>query len=308
MSAGRTCPLSYRYHPAALRTLQPIETEVLYVVGGLYGNEAALATVLALYEGETGNKRLVFNGDFHWFDCDGAAFARVNTAVLAHVALRGNVETELASAGDPEQDGTTGCGCGYPDWIDDATVIQSNTIMRTLSKTAARHPAIQTKLRALPMMLRARVGTTDIGIVHGDAESLAGWGFAVERLSDAAHLATVRDWFEAADVRIFASSHTCEPVFRTIIDNAGLSCLIANNGAAGMPNNANQPFGIMTRISTTPAAEALYEVCVGGTYVAALPIAFDTTRWHRAFLQQWPRGTAAHAAYWERICWGFAVC
>ena len=45
-----------------------------------------------------GRKRLVFNGDFHWFDADPAAFARVQQQVLEHEALRGNVETELAVA------------------------------------------------------------------------------------------------------------------------------------------------------------------------------------------------------------------
>lgn len=307
MKPGRTCPLSYRYYPATLRDLPPIETEVLYVVGGLYGNEAALTTVLEMFETEAGSKLLIFNGDFHWFDRDDATFARLNAAVLAHHALRGNVETELAKAGDPEQDSSAGCGCGYPDWVDDATVAHSNAIMQQLSETAARHPSIQAQLRALPMTLRARVGTIDIGIVHGDAESLSGWGFAEESLADLAHLATVGHWFDAASVRVFASSHTCAPVLQALVSDAGDACLVVNNGAAGMPNLVDQNFGLLTRIGTTAAVGALHEAWIGGVHVATLPIAFDTSQWHHTFLQQWPPGSPAHTSYWERLRWGMAT-
>ena len=70
--------------------------EVLYVVGGLYGNEQALQRVIDLFEHERGDKRLVFNGDFHWFDIDAQAFAQIQRGVLSFEATRGNVETELA--------------------------------------------------------------------------------------------------------------------------------------------------------------------------------------------------------------------
>jgi hypothetical protein len=60
-----------------------------------------------LFERERGRKRLVFNGDFHWFDADPEVFARVQATVLAHEALRGNVETELARLGDID----AGCVC-----------------------------------------------------------------------------------------------------------------------------------------------------------------------------------------------------
>ena len=61
-------PEVFRQAPAAaLRDL-----EVLYVVGGLYGNESALLEILRLFDAEQGRKRLVFNGDFHWFDADPA--------------------------------------------------------------------------------------------------------------------------------------------------------------------------------------------------------------------------------------------
>ena len=99
ITPGRTCPLSYHYGPSVFSQPTPAhltDLEVLYVVGGLYGNELALHEVLRLFEAERGRKQLVFNGDFHWFDADPDPFARIQRTVLGHSALRGNVETELA--------------------------------------------------------------------------------------------------------------------------------------------------------------------------------------------------------------------
>ena len=41
-AAGRCCPLRYRHGAEALAALPSVATETLYVVGGLYGNLAAL--------------------------------------------------------------------------------------------------------------------------------------------------------------------------------------------------------------------------------------------------------------------------
>ena len=46
--------------------------------------------------------KLVFNGDFNWFNADAMAFEGINRVVLQHVALRGNVETELAAIGETQ--------------------------------------------------------------------------------------------------------------------------------------------------------------------------------------------------------------
>ncbi len=93
---GRTCPLHYHYGPAVFADAPARRSELLYVVRGLYGNLPALQQLLALFEQETGPRRLVFNGDFNWFNIEPALFEAVNTQVLQHDALRGNVETELA--------------------------------------------------------------------------------------------------------------------------------------------------------------------------------------------------------------------
>ena len=116
-SPGRFCPAHYGYAPGDFARAVDFVADTLIVVGGLYGNLAALDAAEALLAAEADHARLVFNGDFHWFDIDPDDFAAIEARVLRHVALRGNVETELA--GD---DSGAGCGCAYPDNVSDAEV------------------------------------------------------------------------------------------------------------------------------------------------------------------------------------------
>ena len=139
---GRTCPLSYRYGAQSLARPPELAAETLYVAGGLYGNPFALDALLRMVDSEPG-ARLVFNGDFNWFDADDASFERINRVVLSHHAIRGNVETELLAV-----DGAAGCGCGYPDYVSDADVARSNAIMGVLAATARRHPELAARLVA----------------------------------------------------------------------------------------------------------------------------------------------------------------
>ena len=293
---GRTCPVAYRYSPQVFDREPEIRADTLYVVGGLYGNVEALEAVIAAAAREPGPVTLVFNGDFHWFDVDDADFACVTREVLLHPALRGNVETEIA--GD---DSGAGCGCAYPLDVSDAEVSRSNEILRRLRDTAARAPQLRARLGALPMHLVARVGAARIGIVHGDAASLAGWGFAPDRLDDPAH----RRWIEAAlrDARVdaFASTHTCLPALRAF--DGGV---VANNGAAGMPNFAGAHFGLLTRIGVRPSTgpERLYGFKAAGAHLEALRIDYDAPRWQERFLASWPQGSPAHASYFRRITQG----
>jgi hypothetical protein len=45
---GRCCPLDYRYDARALREAPALNCDVLWVVGGLYGNTEALACLRPL--------------------------------------------------------------------------------------------------------------------------------------------------------------------------------------------------------------------------------------------------------------------
>lgn len=304
-TAGRTCPLHYQYGPSVFQTPASEALsglDVLYVVGGLYGNDLALDAVLALFERESGRKQIVFNGDFHWFDTDPDRFNGIQQRVLQHKALRGNVETELA---DPSPDPTAGCGCAYPEWVGDGVVERSNRILDRLRQVT--DPTSRRELAALPMWLTASVGDARVGIVHGDAQSLAGWGFAQEHLRDAAFQTQAREWFGRAEVDIFASSHTCLPVFQAL-QRAGRAqpSWILNNGAAGMPNFRSDPAGMVTRIAVTPFQGSGHRCGVvdGPLHMDLIALEFDPQESCERFLRQWPDGSEAHESYFSRIVSG----
>lgn len=289
---GRVCPTNYRYGAAALAAPATLSADSLWIAGGLYGNPFALRRLQDMAQSERGPATLAFNGDFHWFDVDDAAFAEIEAGVAGHVAMRGNVETEIA---DPAAG--AGCGCAYPDWVGDDEVARSNRIIERLRATASRAPGSAARLMALPMFRVAEIGGERIAIVHGDADSLAGWGFSQEILATAAGRQAALAAFEAAKVRVFASSHTCLPVLQSFEG----ARLIVNNGSAGMPNFAGSAFGLATRISVTPSRAALYRARAGRLHIEAIAIHYDAAAWHARFLGQWPEGSDAHASYWRRI-------
>jgi hypothetical protein len=293
---GRSCPLDYRYRPheIARAAWRPELTglDTLYVAGGLYGNLEALQVLLEAFAAEPGaRKALVFNGDFHWFDAEPGWFAEVQQAVDRHTATRGNVETELAR---PSL-GEAGCGCAYPDWVGEATVAHSNRIIQQLH--AAVPEALRAPLGALPPFLRAEVGGVAVGIVHGDFESLAGWGLSQEALLEPQARQAALRACKAAEVRFFASSHSCLPVLQAL----GGGRWVLNNGAAGMPNLAGERRGLFTRIARSPAREAVAEAREGGLHLALCPLAYDTAAWQRRFEARWPEGSDAERSYGRRI-------
>jgi hypothetical protein len=301
---GRVCPLRYRYGAQAIAHARTREVGTLYVVGGLYGNVPALDAIEAMARAETcadaPAPTVCFNGDFNWFDVDDEAFAEINRRVLACDALLGNVEAELDTPGDD-----AGCGCAYPPSVDAGVVERSNLIHARLKATAARHPALLARIAGLPMLARYRVADCRVGVVHGDAESLAGWRFDVAALDDPAQRPWLGTMFEAADVDLFASTHTCLPALRRVPAASGREGCVVNNGAAGMPNFSGDPAGLITRIAATPSPHpVLRELRIAGAWVALLPVRFDVPRWQREFLAQWPVGSPAWASYFERITHG----
>jgi hypothetical protein len=295
---GRSCPTAYRYPPRALDRAPEIEAETLLVAGGLYGNVEALAEILAMAAREPRPVAIAFNGDFHWFDVAGGDFRAVEAGVAPHAAVRGNVETEIAG-----EDTGAGCGCAYPADVSDAEVARSNEILARLRGTARAFPDSRARLAALPMNLVARVGAARVGIVHGDASSLAGWGFAQSALDEPSHRRWLAAAFAEAKVDVFASSHTCLPALRTFDFGHG-TVAVANNGAAGMPNFAGERLGVVTRLSVHPAKDALYGARVAGVFVDALAVRYDAAAFERRFLASWPAGSPAHASYFRRIAHG----
>jgi hypothetical protein len=296
--AGRMCPADYRYPPSALDRAPDFAAEVLYVVGGLYGNLAALDCVerLADEEGAT----VVFNGDIHWFDADPDWFAEVEQRVARRGATRGNVETEIARTDDIG----AGCGCSYPASVGEDVVRRSNEILIELRRSARTLPGAAERMAALPMHLVADVGGLRVGIVHGDATSLAGWSFgydALDRPEARTMLEAVR---HASQIDTFASTHTCLAVLRDVRLPAGRLTII-NNGAAGMPNFSGSRFGVISRIALTPSPNPpLYGLVRDGIHIDAIALVYDSGAFLRRFLARWPRGSAAYASYFDRITSG----
>lgn len=302
-TAGRSCPASYGYSPAVFARPPEVVADVIYVIGGLYGNRAALSEILSMAAREGPEVALVFNGDFHWFDAEAASFAAVDDSVASHTSLRGNVETEIA--GDDERHG---CGCAYPESVPDADVQRSNDILARLREVARDLPAVRTRLAGLPMHCVAQIGTARIAIVHGDAWSLAGWRFAHDALHAPANHAKLEAAFEQAAVDGFASSHTCLPALKTF-DTASGRRFVINNGAAGMPNFKGSRCGLMTRLARAPVPAPLqahrqYGAKVGELAVDALAVHFDVAAWDAEFTRLWPSGSAAHRSYARRIADG----
>jgi hypothetical protein len=312
---GQSCPPHYRYRPADFRGPASLHADTVYVIGGLYGNPEALRTILSMQaeEARRGIRvALVFNGDHHWFDVDPAWFRKIDAEVLTHCAIRGNVETELAAETD------AGCGCNYPDYVDAVHVARSNAIMTRLRAVARQFSQARAALGALPMFRTIEVGPARIGVVHGDAEALAGWSFAAERLSaisgcgandatgpQSTPIAEIERYFRESQLDAFACTHTCLPYAHDYqVD--GIPRLIINNGAAGLPNFANSRFGIITRITVDPRrpAASLYGIALGGVRFDALAVEYDQRAWLSRFLAEWPPGSPACEAYLPRILEG----
>jgi len=291
---GRSCPPHYRYSPAVFARAPDLRAQSLYIVGGLYGNPFALEAVLGMARRE--GATLVFNGDFNWFNVDPAEFESINETVLRHAAVRGNVETEIAG-----EDSGAGCGCAYPEWVGEAEVGRSNEILTRLRGTASAYPELRGRLGVLPMHLVAEIADLRVGIVHGDAESLAGWQFSQEALRERPERAEAL--LAGSGVDVFACTHTCLPVMREFDAPRG-KALVVNNGAAGMPNFRDTRFGLATRIASTSSAQALYGARLGATVVEAVPVRYDYEAWMARFDRVWPAGSPAALSYRKRIASG----
>lgn len=301
MEPGRSCPPHYGYSPRVFARAADFEAEVIYVAGGLYGNLAALDAIEAMAAAERGAVRLVFNGDFHWFDAEPGLFSHVQRRVMQHTALRGNVETELAAASQ-----AAGCGCAYPESVADADVERSNAILARL-KAVALATGCTDELAALAPHAVVQVGDARIAIVHGDAWSLAGWRFSHQALhggDEAAIERAIERALELGAVDGFACSHTCAPALKSLARG-----FVVNNGAAGMANFAASTHGLITRIATRslPAAleaQRVYGLVEAGIAVDALKVDFAAAEWLARFDSIWPTGSPAALSYRERLAHG----
>ncbi|MFY3383999.1 hypothetical protein [Paracidovorax sp. MALMAid1276] len=295
-TAGRACPLRYRYGAQALANAPPRATDTLYVIGGLYGNVPALDTIEQMAASEAGPVTLCFNGDFNWFNVDDEGFRAINQRVLSHQAILGNVEAELSSDGND-----AGCGCAYPEQVDAAVVERSNRIHARLKATARRNVDLTQRFAQLSMFARFEIGRCGVGVVHGDADSLAGWRFGADEIDRPDNEKWLHSTFDSAQVDVFSSTHTCEPVLKLVARGEQRAAVI-NNGAAGMPNVGGRFPGLITRIALTPSPfSTAYGTCVADAHIDAVPVVYDQNRWMEIFVANWPARSDAHLSYFSRI-------
>lgn len=291
MRAGRDCPLDYRLPADAFAGEPLFDCQSLYVVGGLYGNRQALAALDKRLAAEP-QARVVFNGDAHWFDRDPAIFQEIEQGLSAHLALRGNVETELGRA----HASGAGCGCAYPLTVDDALVARSNAIQAELNQTVQHLPGMAERLAARPATALVGVGGRRVAISHGDEQSLAGWNCAREALAEPGRQQQLDRWLAANRVSVLATSHTCTAVALNLHHAA-----LINNGAAGLPNFAGGRYGLLSRIATTAHPAALYRCQREGLFIEALPLNYAHDAFLADFDRQWPTGSPAALSYRSRI-------
>lgn len=299
-NAGRSCPIRYQYGAAKIAQAPATPCDVLYVVGGLYGNSLALDAIEQLASQEAGEIRICFNGDFNWFNKSAEDFAHINRRVLKHDCILGNVEAEL---GEPLD--VADCGCAYPANVDQGVVDRSNFIHTELKRTAQQQPKLLNELLQKPFFARYEVGGLRVAVVHGDGDSLAGWRFDPAHLKQAEEASWRVALFEKAQANVFASSHTCSAAFHHESLPNGQTGLISNNGAAGMASA--QMNGLFTRVSARPlndSALVLQSTQLNGVWVEQVRVQFDQAAWQQHFLSQWPEGTAAHTSYFKRISEG----
>ncbi|MDS1308873.1 hypothetical protein [Marinobacter xiaoshiensis] len=306
MTEGRSCPLAYRYQPAALcADPVPVAEDVIYVIGGLYGNPFALDEIenMALAEERQGRSvKRVFNGDFNWFNASDELFRDINSRVLSHMAILGNVDYELATPNSG-----AGCGCAYPEFVGQGVVERSNQIMSRLQKLAGSHPDIQQRLAALPRYQCLMFGGLKVLVLHGDPESLAGWGLAHESFA-AGNERSLEGWFRESGADVMVSTHTCLPVLWSG-RVCGRPCAVANNGSSGMGNLSGDTRGLIMRISrTVSAVEPVAGLpSVAGLHVDLIPVDYNVSAWVEQFDQLWPSGSPAAISYRRRLIEGASL-
>ncbi|WP_372986516.1 metallophosphoesterase family protein [Marinobacter sp.] len=302
---GRSCPLAYRYDPADLcRQVSESSADVLYVIGGLYGNILALDEIERMARAEEREGRhvqLVFNGDFNWFNASDELFRAVNERVFGHTVILGNVEYELANPSPG-----AGCGCAYPEFVDQGVVARSNRIIERLQRVAAAHPDIRMQLADLPRYHCLMFGGLKILVLHADPESLAGWGLAHEAFAEGNEV-RLAEWFNTTGADAMVCTHTCLPVLWSGLV-ANQARLVVNNGSAGMGNLHRDPRGLIARISSYgPSVEAVSTLERRGLHFSLVPVAFDREAWLGRFDALWPSGSDAEASYRSRLLNGTSL-
>ena len=307
--AGRVCPTDYHIDEQAFSGEAEYVCDVLYVVGGLYGNPFALEAIGQLIADERTRAAeagaadieiaTVFNGDMPWFDKTAGNFASIEKEAAKYSLLIGNVEAELRR----ESPIGVGCGCAYPACVDNETVARSNKIHSMLFDELSDRPELKQLLKGRPSTTTVAVAGHKVGITHGDEHMVGGWNCSREELSESERQRKLDAFLAENDLDVLATTHTCSAAAIALAHG-----LVINNGAAGLPNFAGQHFGLVIRIAETPHPDALFGAQRNGLFVEAVPLRYDQDSFVKWFDELWPEGSPAEISYRRRIVSGPADC
>ena len=193
--AGRVCPVDYRLASDAFAGDPEVACDVLYVVGGLYGNPFALDAVDCLVAAEQGDVRVVLNGDMHWFDKTAENFAALERRASRYLPLVGNV-----AAGSP--------------------ILAEENITDTISlptDIVGDAPSFLLSVRG-ESMIEAGINDGDYVVVK--EQPVANNGDIVVAIIDDG--ATVKRFYKESDhIRLQPENSTMEPIITTDCSIAG---------------------------------------------------------------------------------------
>ena len=294
MEKGRNCSLEYILRKDWTKKSKKLKEEVIYIVGGLYGNRYALEIINNMARDE--NAKIVFNGDMHWFDIEKEDFLKIEELSKDSIKLLGNVEFELLN-----NTLSLGCGCNYPEDVSDGVVERSN-IIHNMMKENIKGDQILNDIKKRSKTLVLDFFGKKIAITHGDEKSMSGWECSNGNLKLESRKKELDSWFEENNIDILATTHTCLPV---VYDN-GKNTVI-NNGAAGMANIQGQTFGLITRIAKSNHEKAIYSEFRDGLYIELVKVDFDIEKFKLWFEEIWPDDSSASISYKSRIINGTSL-
>lgn len=295
VSLKNDCSIDYFLSKDWARHPKPVDEEVIYIIGGLYGNIFSVETFNRMAREEASAPLMIFNGDMHWFDVEYDDFMKVENNTHG-IKLLGNVEFELPTS--PEK---ADCGCNYPPDVDEGTVARSNVIHSSMKKNMMGTAILEELAAREKAMAISAMGLT-IAITHGDEKSMSGWDCARDALQKDGRRNELSAWLKENHIDILATTHTCLPAI-TAVDNS----VVSNNSSAGMANVRGKTYGLITRIAKTPHSKAVATKRVKDVYVELVKVEFPMEPFVEHFDQCWPEGSPASVSHRDRIVEGTAV-
>ena len=289
-------PASYRYPPRVFDRAPEIVADTLYVVGRALRQRRGARRVLALARASApAHARL--QRRLPLVRRGAGRFRARRREALAHPALRGNVETEIAG-----EDSGAGCGCAYPAGRErrgrDRAPTRSSSgcarprarsrQLRERSGRAADAPRRARGRRARGHRARRCGVARRLGLRAGPARRPAPRALDRERVPR-----------RAASTCSRAATPACRPAARSIRGGG----VVINNGAAGMPNFDGDPVRRRHAHLQRPARRgALRHDGSRRSSSRRSPSSYDTAA-GCALPRAWPEGSPG-TPYFRRIAHG----